>query len=210
MSVTTFPGGPDPVDGKLDFAFKMNPVQEAMPFAGQWPVIERDDWQTRYYVMKDGTAIFESAMVPAPSIKPTTTAEAKVRIIITPEGFITTTAEQLVTLNAMNNLIALKQAYTMTANTALFTIKQFFAVEAETITMFTKGGAPASVRLGKLEDTLPLCNLVLLMWIQDELIPWLVTHVHSGVQSGGGVTAPPVAGLQVPPENSVTSATNAS
>jgi hypothetical protein len=209
FSIATFPPGTDPTAAtkKLQKGL-MDAETQKLPFAGQWPVLERDDWQTRYYAMTDGTVIFESAMVPAPSMTPTTTAQAKTRVIITPEGFITTTADQLVTLNAMNNLIALKQSYTMTANTASFTIKQFFAVEAETITLFSKGGAPASVLLGKLEDTLPLCNMNFFEYFLNEFLTWAMTHTHP--TAAQGPPSPPTPSPPTPDNTSITSATNAS
>ena len=178
FSIYTFPPGPDPISEKADFDFKLDPEVELEPFGGQWPKLERDDWQTRYYVMLDGTAIFESALVPAPSITPTTPAQVNVKVIVSPEGLITTDAKQLVTLTAMENLIKLKNSYTMIAESLAIIKAPLISVLGD------------EVFIGDVEKSLRLCNSEFWVWTVLTFLEAYRVHTHADAQ--GGVTGPPI------------------
>ena len=197
FSIYTFPPGPDPTAGKMDFDFKLDPEVEAQPFGGQWPKLERDDWQTRYYVMLDGTAIFESALVPAPSLTPTTEAQVNVKVIVNPEGLITTDAKQVVTLTAMENLIKLKANYTMIAEASAIIKAPAIAIIGE------------AVRIGIVEESLQLCNSNFWVWVVLTFLEGYRSHTHADAQ--GGTTGPPIQPIADPdPDTTVTIQTTAS
>lgn len=198
FSVTTFPMGPDPVASIKAPDFKMDPEAERQRFAGQWPKLERDDWNSRYYVMLDGTAIYENALVPAPSITPTTEAQVAVKVIIAPEGFITTTAKSAVSLDAFSNLVNLKTIYELTAKT-------YALIKAPLITLNA-----TAVKLGQPTSAIPLANENFFTYFIGEFTDWASTHTHIS-SSPGSPTSPPVQPMPFPdPVTSITKNTTAS
>lgn len=196
FSIFTYPKGPDPTAGVMAPDFKMDPEAEKQEFGGQWPKIERKDWNSRYYVMLDGTAIYENALVPTPTITPTTEAQVAVKTIIAPEGFITTTAKSTVSLDAFSNLINLKTIYELNAKT-------FALIKAPLVTLNA-----TAVKLGQPTSAIPLANENFFNYFIGEFFDYITTHTHP---VSGSVTGPPIQPMPFPdPVTSITKNTTAS
>lgn len=173
FSVYLFPSGPDPMTGNLDFDFKYDPETESRPFGGQWPKVERDDWCSRFYFMTDGTAVYESADVPAPSPVKTLPAQVNSRVQISPFGEVKTELSSTIELKALSQIISLKKDLTMTADgTVKFTCDD--------------------IQMGDPDAAIPVVNLRFFLYFQNLFTTWAANHIHTVT---GSVTLKPT----VPP-----------
>jgi len=176
FSITTFPAGPEPAIPKVP-EFKMDPEAEIHPFAGQWPTVERRDWNSRIYALLDGTLIYENASVPAPSLVPTTAAQTTNKIIISPEGIVSFVGTHTdISVEALSSVLSFSASYFM--KTPLLDIDT------------------QNARIGKLEEVLTVTNSKFFEHV-NKLIELYNNHVHLGVQTGPGAT-PPTASISEP------------
>lgn len=186
FSLYVFPPGPDPMTGLLDFNFGFDPSKESLPYAGQWPKKERDDWRTRFYIKEDGGAVFETANVPVPSLVATTDAQVQSRVTMNNDGTINIESLNDVSLDAINAMVQLKKDYTATIKgDTNVSVDGSFALECDDVT------------IGDLEKAIPISNRKLYDYIVKKLVPWLRAHVH--IDSKGGTTTPPTTGIPTPP-----------